>query len=170
MRFQVTVVDRASGGRRAVPVEAPDERSAGWAVAERGMEVLTIEPAAAPRPVPMLPVANVDYCSAPAAVSARQGDSGPGMASVVVCGVTAAFSLLCFVAMMGSRDMGGFGWMFVGFFGNLIGSATGLVLAGIGLSQRGGSRHMASRGLVYNLLVGSPSLLVVLFWVISLMA
>jgi hypothetical protein len=41
-----------------LPVEATDERAAGWAVAERGLEVLAIERdhAAAPRPVvPLVP-------------------------------------------------------------------------------------------------------------------
>ena len=56
MRYRVTAVERKTGHRRTLPVEARDERAAGWAVAERGLEVLAIEPDATAPPRPAVPL------------------------------------------------------------------------------------------------------------------
>ena len=55
MLFEVKGVKRGTGETVAVRVQAPDERAAGWAVLDRGIEVLSITPVNAPashRPAP----------------------------------------------------------------------------------------------------------------------
>jgi hypothetical protein len=53
--YVITGILRASGERTTLRVRAADERSAGWAAIEKGIEVLSIEPAGG-RPGPSLPV------------------------------------------------------------------------------------------------------------------
>jgi hypothetical protein len=51
----ITGILRASGERTTLRVRAADERSAGWAAIEKGIEVLSIEPSGG-RPAPTVPV------------------------------------------------------------------------------------------------------------------
>jgi len=57
MRFEVHGIRRGTGEKVAITVEAPDERAAGWAILQRGVDVLSITPigvpgTGVPRPVP----------------------------------------------------------------------------------------------------------------------
>src|SRR5947207_2785720 len=111
MKFRVTVVDRASGGRKTLPVQAPDERSAGWAVLQRGMEVLSIDRDAAPAP------RTVGHVAPPLP---RPDPSEYGTASLFVCGTTVVLSLIIFVAALVTSWTVEV-WLMVGFVVNLVG-------------------------------------------------
>jgi hypothetical protein len=164
MRFRVTVVDRASGGRRILPVEAPDARVAGWAVLRRGMEVLAIDPEGAAMAARRPADSEAEVKSRPAPVS------GYAIGSLTVCGATAFVSLLCVATMFTARELDGLAWLALAFIANFLGSVAGMVVALAG-RIRGDSRKLVVHGIVCNLCVGAPSILIILLtlgnWVSS---
>ena len=101
-----------------------------------------------PSPLPTaapLPVSPLAYASPTDFV--RAGHSRAGIASLIFCGVTLVYTVVCTVGMLNASGWDGLGWLVVGLMGNWIGAGVGAVLGLVGVCQRRRRRVLAVHGL-----------------------
>lgn len=84
----------------------------------------------------------------------RVGQSGFGVASLVLCGVTVIYCTVCAVRMSGAREWDGLAWLAFGLIGNWIGCGLAALLALVGVVQRKRGRRLSAHALWISLVLG----------------
>ena len=84
----------------------------------------------------------------------RDGQSGFAVGSLVLCGTTVLYCVVCFVGMTRARGWDGLGWLVVGLIGNWVGCGLAAILALVGVVQRRRRRQLAVHALWISLVLG----------------
>ena len=88
-----------------------------------------------------------------------------GVASCVLCGIVALYSVVCAIGMTQATGWDGLAWLVIGLYGNWIGCGLAAVLGLIGVLQRRRGRRLAVHGLWLSFFVaGTP---VAILWLLS---
>src|SRR5688500_9324818 len=80
----------------------------------------------------------------------RVGQSGFGVASLVVCGLTLGYTVVCAVGMSQAKDWDAMVWLFFGFAGNWAGCGLGILLGFVGIVQSRRRRRLSAHAMWLN--------------------
>src|SRR3989442_14563743 len=115
----------------------------------------TMAPQAPPAALPLAPPAPAVTLGYESGLNrARVGQSRWAIASFVLCAVTVAYCVVCFIGMTRASRWDGLAWLVFGFLGNWVGCGLAALLALGGVLQRRRRRRLAAHALWVSLTLG----------------
>ena len=98
----------------------------------------------------------------------RVGQSGFGIASLSLFGVTLVFTVVCAAGLSRAKEWEALAWLVVGFAGNWLGAGMGMALGFVGVLQTRRRRRLSAYAMSLNAAVAVAPFAII--WVMSLLA